>query len=252
MYSRIVRDAPGVQAGRNPDWTRDEIILACDLVRQVDWRPLRRTDLRAIELSELLRRLPIHRGVPRAETFRNPSSVARKTADIATSRDGYSGKQTRGNRMDKVVLDEFLREPDRMAATAQAIRAAATQAWSPTPPDIDLESAPEGGLLERRHFVRERDPKLRAAKISAVERDGGAIACEACGFNFATTYGDHGAGFIESHHRVPLHESGPTKTKLSDLALLCSNCHRMIHRHRPWLTVDQLKGLLTSDPVPHG
>jgi hypothetical protein len=35
-------------------------------------------------------------------------------------------------------------------------------------------------------------------------------------------------------------------TRLSDLALLCSNCHRMVHRRRPWLRLGQLTSLLTT------
>jgi 5-methylcytosine-specific restriction enzyme A len=31
---------------------------------------------------------------------------------------------------------------------------------------------------------------------------------------------------------------------LADLALLCSNCHRMIHRSKQWLTPDQLQKLV--------
>ena len=53
-------------------------------------------------------------------------------------------------------------------------------------------------------------------------------------------YGALGDGFIECHHAVAL----PTlitaqKTKLEDLVFVCSNCHRMIHRKRPWLTAVQ-------------
>ncbi|WP_082179747.1 hypothetical protein [Acetobacter pasteurianus] len=35
-----------------------------------------------------------------------------------------------------------------------------------------------------------------------------------------------------------------TITKLGDLALLCANCHRMIHAQRPWLTLEELVVLL--------
>lgn len=44
----------------SPPWTRDEVILACDLVVGNGWRELRTGDPRVTELSELLRRLPIH------------------------------------------------------------------------------------------------------------------------------------------------------------------------------------------------
>ncbi len=42
---------------------------------------------------------------------------------------------------------------------------------------------------------------------------------------------------------VPLaeHDSGPTRTRLGDLAVLCANRHRMVHRGKPWLTLVELK-----------
>ena len=62
-------------------------------------------------------------------------------------------------------------------------------------------------------------------------------------FDFNKTYGDHGFGYIEAHHKVPLYEiNAKVETKLSDLAFLCSNCHRMIHRERKdWLSLEELK-----------
>jgi len=35
------------------------------------------------------------------------------------------------------------------------------------------------------------------------------------------------------------------RTRLEDLALLCSNCHRMVHYRRPWLTLEELRQLLS-------
>jgi 5-methylcytosine-specific restriction protein A len=97
-------------------------------------------------------------------------------------------------------------------------------------------SAPEGRLLLRRHRARERNRGLRKKKIESVLRRGGTLACEACGFDFEEVYGERGAGYAECHHVVPLHEAGEGKTKLSDLALICANCRRMIHRRAPWPT----------------
>ncbi|WP_394342507.1 HNH endonuclease [Taibaiella helva] len=56
----------------------------------------------------------------------------------------------------------------------------------------------------------------------------GRLACEVCGFDFFQTYGPLGADFIECHHTKPLatYKAGE-KTKLADLAVVCSNCHRM-------------------------
>ena len=56
--------------------------------------------------------------------------------------------------------------------------------------------------------------------------------CECCGFNFLETYGTLGGKYIECHHIKPLAEFNKEgeKVGLKGLALLCSNCHRMIHR----------------------
>lgn len=236
---------------RNPDWTRDEVVLACDLVARNSWRYLTAEDPKVVELSELLRRLGIHSPENYGPDFRNPNGVARKTADIATQHPDYQGKPTHGGRHDASVLEEFLRDPDAMSQLANAIREAAEDsAESATDElgDLDLgdESADEGRVLERRHLARERDPKLRASKIKSIRAATGRIACEACGFDFAKAYGSHGADYIECHHRIPLHASGPIRTKLADLVLICSNCHRMIHRHKPWLTFEQLCDLVAS------
>jgi 5-methylcytosine-specific restriction protein A len=115
-------------------------------------------------------------------------------------------------------------------------------------PDLDTAgtSGTEGGLALREHLRRERDPKLRRNKLADVKRRGSPIACEVCAFDFGRFYGPHGLDYIEVHHRIPLHVSGETQTKLIDLALLCSNCHRMIHRAKQWLTVEQLRDLVTN------
>jgi 5-methylcytosine-specific restriction protein A len=69
--------------------------------------------------------------------------------------------------------------------------------------------------------------------------------CEAGGFNFERIYGDRGRGFIECHHVVPLHVAGTRVNSTADLALLCANCHRMIHRS-PWLSPAELRAMIAS------
>ena len=54
-----------------------------------------------------------------------------------------------------------------------------------------------------------------------------------------------GKGFAECHHVVPLADLGRQKrTRLEDLAIVCANCHRMIHHARPWLTVAEVSVLV--------
>lgn len=49
-----------VPPARSPDWARDELILACDLVMQNQWHYMDAHDPQVIELSRLLQTLPIH------------------------------------------------------------------------------------------------------------------------------------------------------------------------------------------------
>lgn len=223
------------------DWTYDEIVLAADLSYRHGWIGLDRDHPEIMALSSLLKRARIHPTELRDATFRNPNGVGRKTWDIATQHPHYSGKQTKGNRLDSEVLQAYLEDPDGMAERAAAIRDAIEQnELPPLPIDVDDFDVHEGALLVGRHLRRERDPGLRRRKIAAVKAAGLPIACEVCRFDFEQTYGERGSGYIEVHHVLPLHISGEARTRLGDLALLCSNCHRMIHRS-PWTTPGALR-----------
>ncbi len=111
----------------------------------------------------------------------------------------------------------------------------------------DDEGFPEGKPKLRTHLYRERNPKVtRKAKQDFKEKHG-RLFCQVCGFDFQKQYGDIGEDFIEGHHTLPvsdMHE-GET-TKADDIALLCSNCHKMVHRKRPWLSMENLKEILES------
>ncbi|MGW2018624.1 HNH endonuclease [Streptomyces sp. NPDC001927] len=244
-----------IRSSRDPDWTRDEIILACALAMDNGWKRLEYNDQRVVELSALLQTMPIHPEDVRTERFRNPNGVARKTVDITSRHPDYQGKPTNGNALDVDVMNDFLARPAEMAEVARRIwQGLASGELQDLPAEAEDEdddySAPEGKLLIRLHRSRERDKALRKRKIDAVLRQGRRLACEACDFDFEATYGPRGAGYIECHHVVPLHEAGEGRTKLSDLALICANCHRMIHRRAPWPTPGELRRLIAVPTVP--
>lgn len=108
----------------------------------------------------------------------------------------------------------------------------------------DEESGIEGGKKAKLTAYFERNPKLRA---DAVAFHG--TTCKACGFNFHATYGEHGENYIEVHHLVPI-STLPEPSSINpkeDLTVLCSNCHRMIHRKRKvTLSIDELRSLLAK------
>lgn len=226
-------------------------MLAGTLVFKNNWSELRESDLAVQELSDLLRALPIHGdAVHNIPTFRSVGSVSRKTTDLATNHPAYPGKPTRCGSLDKHVIAAFMRQPAEMIKAAEAIEEGIGSGELfriPEQPDEaadDGTTALEGRLLARWTIARERDPKLRSRKIERARRLGQPLQCAVCAFDFGHFYGPLGEGYIEVHHLLPLHISGPRETQLDDLAFLCSNCHRMCHRSRlgeSWRTPDALR-----------
>ena len=108
----------------------------------------------------------------------------------------------------------------------------------------DVDGAEEGSLKYREHLIRERNRSLilRKKKLAT------SLSCEVCGFDFKEKYGELGEDYCEVHHKIPLSSlEKSTKTKLKDLAIVCSNCHRMLHRRRDeFLTIDKLRRLLNE------
>ena len=82
----------------------------------------------------------------------------------------------------------------------------------------------------RRLMLHEQIERSSAA-VAAFKASLTEYRCEICNFDFESTYGKLGEGYIEAHHRVPLSSlKGQVATKVSDFAAVCANCHRMLHR----------------------
>jgi 5-methylcytosine-specific restriction protein A len=239
---------------RNPDWSRDELILALDLYLANPSSPPGKTSAQVAELSGLLNGMGAALGVVRGEDYRNPTGVYMKLMNLRAHDPAYRAKGgaglSRGGKGDAQVWADFGDDHERLRATAAAIRAAILAASSSGghqtgSSDDGLAEAEEGRLLTRMHFARERSRKLVDALKSKRLAETGKLTCEVCDFDYEQTYGDRGRGYMEAHHRHPVHLIRPGQvTKLADLALLCANCHRMIHARRPWLTLDELRAHL--------
>lgn len=113
--------------------------------------------------------------------------------------------------------------------------------------DFDF-SPKEGAPKYAWHRKRERDPEIVRLKKVSVLRTDPLLRCEVCSTSMEKRYGSRGAGFCEIHHKKPLFlvdENDVSPTQLSDLAILCPNCHRMIHRYKQeTLTIQALKDML--------
>lgn len=230
----------------NANWVQDELLLALDLYLRVGLADASHPEV--IELSQFLQSLPIHPIDSRSSGFRSPSSVALKLANLANHDPAFYGEPTHGAKADEEVWKLWADRKPELRKAAISLRQVMLQGSAPAVDDLEESiEVPEGRVLFREHVVRERNKKLRERKIREALDATGVIECEVCNFNFLKFYGERGRGYIESHHIVPLHLLGETKTRLEDLALICSNCHRMIHRSKPWLTPAELRKILNTN-----
>lgn len=105
------------------------------------------------------------------------------------------------------------------------------------------EGVNEGKTKLVRHIRIERAPNLSHRKKAAFRERHGRLFCEACGNDHAK-YGTLKDAVFEAHHRRALRWSGETETKLKDLAIVCSSCHRAIHRSDPMMSIQKFAALL--------
>lgn len=111
-----------------------------------------------------------------------------------------------------------------------------------------FEKVYEGARKQITVNTYERDPNARKRCLKKW-----GLACSVCSFEFSQAYGDLGAGFIHVHHLRPLNEIGE-KYELdpeNELRPVCPNCHAMLHRKSPTLSIEELKAIINrhSEPI---
>lgn len=97
---------------------------------------------------------------------------------------------------------------------------------------------------------RRRSRQLRNAAIEHYTKNG-SIVCHACSFEFNKVYGRFGKNYIEIHHLTPICEYEgelvlDINVALESVAPLCANCHRVVHLHRPILSIRAVKRSLRA------
>ena len=238
---------------RNPTWVRDELILALDLYLRYGGNPPTKGSPEIDELSETLNLLGRYLGIATADRFRNVNGAYMKLMNFRRFDPVFTqaGKRglSRGGQAEEKVWSEFASDPERCRQVAETIRQALAGAQEGEtiagPPGDWIEEAEEGRVITAMHHRYERNWALIQSKKKKALATFGALTCEACGFDFRERYGERGAGFIECHHVTPVHALKPgNKTRVEDLRLLCSNCHRMVHSRRPWLSMEELVGIV--------
>lgn len=120
--------------------------------------------------------------------------------------------------------------------------------------DVSAEFGLKKGtsVTETRKYAYHRKVERSSAAARLVKKHHGS-RCQACDLTFEERYGKIGKGFIEAHHLKPistLTEGVPvTYNVAGDFAVLCSNCHRMIHRTEDPGNVSAFRALIRGHYV---
>jgi len=235
---------------RNPKWHRDEIILALDLYFSPNRGSVEARNPNVIQLSELLNKLPLFAIKPDEERFRNPNGVSLKLSNFLAIDPAYPGKGMHSySKLDKEIFEEFMNDRELLRVIAEQIKKVISnetlkqQLTQIEDDEATLnDSVQEGRVLYKLHKYKERNQKIVAAKKKSVLKTTGRLACEVCDLDFYEKYGDIGLGYIECHHIKPLTSYNESSvTKMNDLAVVCANCHRMLHRRINDLTIKELR-----------
>ena len=134
----------------------------------------------------------------------------------------------------------------------EPIAAALERAWSGflgrgvAPRAVAEPRALEGLRTETTTYVRGRSRELRDL---ALQNSRG--VCEACRVDFQRLLGGKGVRVLQVHHRKQFAATdSPRLTRLSDLAVLCANCHMLVHMDPSQaLAVEKLRSMLRRPSV---
>ncbi len=99
---------------------------------------------------------------------------------------------------------------------------------------------------ERRLRWHKRYEGRNRSVVAAAKKAQG-FRCRGCDVDYRELYGKSGERCVDAHHLVPFAEVGVGVRKLDpvrDFAIVCSNCHRLIHSRREPLTIPELRELL--------
>jgi 5-methylcytosine-specific restriction protein A len=99
----------------------------------------------------------------------------------------------------------------------------------------------EGSVKQVVVNAYERSPAARRACILHY-----GARCQVCGVSFKERYGAIVDGFIHVHHLVPLAAIGEEYAldAVRDLRPVCPNCHAVLHRTDPPLSIEELKAMI--------
>ncbi|MGF0521843.1 HNH endonuclease [Agrobacterium pusense] len=237
---------PVTKGQGNPDWTRDETILALDLLYR-HGRPIDKNHQDVRDLSAFLTEVIIHPLETRNGSFRNSDGVALKLQNLLSAVE--PGRGLSFSATDEDVVKDFPRDRAAdLAIVAEALKRTLLSNAAPIPPaPPGDEEFVEGAWLTGRH--RQRDARLRKKLLAKLRNQ--QLKCEVCGLSRPALERSLQESLFEAHHTIPLATAeGMRSTRVKDMALLCACCHRFIHKlisnNRRWVGVEEARTLIQA------
>ncbi len=244
---------------RPPPWTEDELIVTLCLYKEFYPGSLNKKDIQ--NHSDFLINLAEIKGIniKKYKSYRSLGSVSSKIENFINlnPKDG-KGLQA-SSKKDQDIWKKFESDFNNLHFESTELKKRAEQIRVLSNEHVHYEEDEEYGEKEGKlvviiHKRRERNRKLvdRKKTIASKKKEG--MSCEVCGFNFEKIYGEIGKNFLECHHKKPLSNlKANEKTTLADLALLCANCHRMIHtmkgNQRNYYTIEELRKIIAENKI---
>ena len=228
----------------NPNWTREETILALDLYIDLKGKIPVKTHPQILQLSELLRASPAHNENVKKPSFRNPDGIVFKLQNLRKLASGQGLSNL--SKMDRTIWNEFKNSPYQLKNAATTIRNQLQSIMNLNEEAPNYTLFPEGKFFTEVHRKRERDAKLRTFVLKQ-KRQNNQLHCEICNSSPKVGLKNIADAMFEIHHIIPLSFGKERQTKVSDVALLCANCHRMLHRaitlKKKWISIEEAKKL---------
>lgn len=113
----------------------------------------------------------------------------------------------------------------------------------PYPDEVGKAGYLEGSTKTITVNAYERNPEAREKCIAHWGTN-----CAVCNFHFMLFYGELGRGYIHVHHLKPLSEIKEEYEvdPINDLMPVCPNCHSMLHKKRPSMSIEELRSLVAT------
>ncbi len=231
----------------NPNWIREELILALNLYFDLDQGQMHKGHPDVIRVSNELRELQIHTEIPDQKKFRTSSSISRRLGNFKTMDIRYGGEGlANSGKLAKEVFKEFNHNRDKLRKEADFIKQLYLKSKTVIKTNISEQKVNyKSEFLFQFHKNREADPLVIKVKKEMVLSLNKSLKCEVCGFDSVFVYGELGSDLMEIHYNRELKtEPALESSSMEDFIIVCSNCHKVLDKNYALIDAEDLKKII--------